>query len=108
MGFKNSTSNAKANTSALQDYARAVICGTVNSIYVGKKYAYVTIRVKPGEYYTDYKVAFPLDYTGDATTEGARVSIHADISTYYNKEKRATETNYTYIKDVDASDYVSF
>ena len=98
MGFKNST-NAQTNTPALPDYARAVICGTVNSIYVGKKFAYVTIRVKPGEYYTDYKVAFPLDYTGDATTEGARVSVLADISTYYNKEKRATETNYTYVKD---------
>jgi len=98
MGFKNST-NTKANTQTSGDYARAVICGTVNSIYVGKKYAYVTIRVMPGDYYTDYKVAFPLDYTGDATTEGKRVSILADISTYYNKEKRATETNYTYVKD---------
>ena len=98
MGFKNST-NAQANVPALPDFARAVICGTVNSIYVGKKYAYVTIRVKPGDYYTDYKVAFPLDYTGDATTEGKRVSILADISTYYNKEKRVTETNYTYVKE---------
>lgn len=98
MGFKNS-SNAKTNTQASPDYARALICGTVNGIYVGKKYAYVTIRVKPSVYYTDYKVAFPLDYTGDATTEGKRVSILADISTYYNKEKRATETNYTYVKE---------
>lgn len=96
MGFKN-TSNAQANTQ--RDFARAGIRGTVNSIYVGKKYAYVTIRVKPGDYYTDYKVAFPLDYIGDATTEGARVSILADISTYYNKEKRATETNYTYVEE---------
>ena len=94
MGFKNST-----NTRALPDFARAAISGTVNGIYVGKKFAYVTIRVKPGEYYSDYKVAFPLDYTGAATTEGARVSILADISTYYNKEKRATETNYTYVKE---------
>lgn len=98
MGFKTST-NTQTNTPTLPDYARAVICGTVNSIYVGKKFAYVTIRVKPGEYYTDYKVAFPLDYTGDATTEGSRVSVLADISTYYNKEKRATETNYTYVKE---------
>lgn len=97
MGFEKSTLNAQSTP--IREYARAVICGTVNSIYVGKKYAYVTIRVKPGNYYTDYKVAFPLDYNGDATTEGARVNVLADISTYYNKEKRATETNYTYVKE---------
>lgn len=57
-----------------QPGAYFTMTGKLDSVYVGKKYAYAKIHVSTGgQYYDLYNVAFPLDT--DFPDDGATVSV---------------------------------
>lgn len=57
------TNTQAAAASTSKDAAGFTLTGTLVGVYVGKKYAYATIKVQPAgsQYYDLYKVAYPLD-----------------------------------------------
>lgn len=84
-GQKNTT---KQNTRTRQDYyehsAVIHITGTLTEVYVGKKFAYGKIECyNNGDYYTLFRVAFPLDY--DFPEDGDTIDIYAKITSYKNE-----------------------
>lgn len=63
--------------------ARFEITGEVRSVYQGKKYNYVTVRVQSENgYYTDYSVTVPQEYDFD---EGEKISFAGDILCFFDK-----------------------
>lgn len=77
----NSTNNTNS-TNKSGEYARIEISGTLESVYVGKKYAYATISAqntnKSG--YSLFKVAYPLDF--DFPDDGEHIDVHATVNTF--------------------------
>lgn len=60
------------------------IVGTLKEVYVGKKYAYAKIEsYNNGDYYTLFRVAFPLDY--DFPEDGDDIDIYAKVTSYKNE-----------------------
>lgn len=60
------------------------IVGTLKEVYVGKKYAYAKIECyNNGDYYTLFRVAFPLDY--DFPNDGEEIDVYAKITSYKNE-----------------------
>lgn len=60
------------------------IIGTLKEVYVGKKYAYGKIECyNNGDYYTLFRVAFPLDY--DFPEDGDDIEVYAKITSYKNE-----------------------
>ena len=79
MAIRKSTNetNAKKETNHV---AIVNIIGTLDSVFVGKKYAYATIKVNDGDYYSLFKVAFPLDY--DFPDDGQEINCQANIKSF--------------------------
>lgn len=60
------------------------IIGTLKEVYVGKKYAYGKIECyNNGDYYTLFRVAFPLDY--DFPDDGNGIDVYAKVTSYKNE-----------------------
>lgn len=60
------------------------IIGTLKEVYVGKKFAYAKITSdNNGNYYTMFRVAFPLDY--DFPEDGDGIDIYAKVTSYKNE-----------------------
>lgn len=67
--------------------------GTLEGVYVGKMYAFATIRVdKDNGYYDKFKIAYPLET--DFPDDGATVSA-AGTMTLYKNEPSMTGTMIT-------------
>lgn len=82
-------SNKKAGESAVIH-----IIGTLKEVYVGKKFAYAKIVCyNNGDYYTLFRVAFPLDY--DFPEDGDDIEVYAKITSYKN------EYSFTALEDGD-------
>lgn len=83
---RQNTSRQK-NTSKQNDYEHSAvlhIIGTLKEVYVGKKYAYGKIECyNNGDYYTLFRVAFPLDY--DFPEDGDDIDIFARVTSYKNE-----------------------
>lgn len=76
----NTGSTAKTQVSTT-DSARFTITGKLDSVYVGKKYAYATVHVKKANgYYDAYKVQCSLEY--DFPDDGQQITITGSISKY--------------------------
>lgn len=59
------------------------ISGILDSVYVGKKYAYATVKVnKDNGYYDQYKVQCDLDY--DFPDDGQPITLVGRMSRYKN------------------------
>ena len=70
------------------------ITGTLKEVYVGKKYAYAKIECyNNGDYYTLFRVAFPLDY--DFPEDGDDIDVYAKITSY------KSEYSFTALEDGD-------
>ena len=84
MAIRKSTNetNAKKETAKkdTNHVAIANIIGTLDSVFVGKKYAYATIKVNDGDYYSLFKVAFPLDY--DFPDDGQEINCQANMKSF--------------------------
>ena len=74
--------NAKTETTKKNTNHVAIvnIIGTLDSVFVGKKYAYATIKVNDGDYYSLFKVAFPPDY--DFPDDGQEIHCHANMKSF--------------------------
>lgn len=79
---KRTANTQAANTqAATTDSARFTITGKLDSVYVGKKYAYANVHVmKSNGYYDAYKVQCSLDY--DFPDDGQQITITGSISKY--------------------------
>ena len=64
-----------------QHAAGFTLTGKLDSVFVGKKFAYAKIHVSTGgQYYDLYNVAFPLDT--DFPDDGATVSVCGTMHTF--------------------------
>lgn len=83
---KNNTNRQNTRTRQ-NDYEHSAvvhIVGTLKEVYVGKKYAYAKIEsYNNGDYYTLFRVAFPLEY--DFPEDGDNIDIYAKITSYKNE-----------------------
>lgn len=86
---RRSTRNKKTGESAVVH-----IIGTLKEVYVGKKYTYAKIECyNNGDYYTLFRVVFPLDY--DFPDDGDDIEVYAKITSYKN------EYSFTALEDGD-------
>lgn len=75
---KNNTRNRNEHSAVLH------IVGSLVDVYVGKKYSYAKIEsYNNGNYYTLFRVAFPLDY--DFPDDGDGIDIYAKVTSYKNE-----------------------
>lgn len=75
------TKGAKKNTGHSCGFT---MTGTLESVYVGKMYAFATIRVdKDNGYYDKFKIAYPLET--DFPDDGATVSAAGNMTLYKNE-----------------------
>lgn len=84
----NRQSATKQNSRTLQnDFEHSAvihITGTLKEVYVGKKFAYAKIECyNNGDYYTLFRVAFPLVY--DFPENGDDIEVYAKITSYKNE-----------------------
>ena len=84
---RQNNTNRRRNTSKQNDYEHSAvvhITGTLKEVYVGKKYAYAKIECyNNGDYYTLFRVAFPIDY--DFPEDGDDIEVYAKITSYKNE-----------------------
>lgn len=86
----NETKGAKKNTGHSCGFT---MTGTLESVYVGKMYAFANIRVdKDNGYYDKFKIAYPLET--DFPDDGATVTA-AGTMTLYKNEPSMTGTMIT-------------
>ena len=79
----NTQNTAAANTAAqvVKHSACFTMKGTLDSVFVGKKYAYATVKVtKDNGYYDQYKVQCPLDF--DFPDDGQEINLAGYINRY--------------------------
>ena len=75
------TQAAAPAKAASQDRATFSISGTLDSVFVGKKYAYATVKVqKDNGYYDQYKVQCSLDF--DFPDDGQPITLNGYIHRY--------------------------
>ena len=66
---------------ASQDRAIFSISGTLDSVFVGKKYTYATVKVqKDNDYYDQYKVQCSLDF--DFPDDGQPITLNGYMNMY--------------------------
>lgn len=83
MGKRTANTNAQAETTtqAINMSATFTITGELESVYVGKKYTYATVKIlKPNKYYDRYKVQCSLDF--DFPDDGEIVTFVGHINRY--------------------------
>lgn len=80
MAVRTSNTTKKSNEKKSNHTAIVNIIGTLDSVYVGKKYAYATIKVNDGDYYSLFKVAYPLDY--DFPNDGDDINCSAEMKSF--------------------------
>lgn len=76
----NKTNAKKESVNKSNHVAIVNIIGALDSVFVGKKYAYATIKVNDGDYYSLFKVAFPLDY--DFPDDGQEINCQANMKSF--------------------------
>lgn len=84
MGKRTANNNAQAAAPAKAATAHSAsfsITGKLDSVYVGKKYAYATVQVtQDNGYYDQYKVQCSLDY--DFPDDGQQITLSGKIKRY--------------------------
>ena len=83
MAKRTNNTQAAANTAApaVKHSACFTMKGTLDSVFVGKKYAYATVKVvKDNGYYDQYKVQCPLDF--DFPDDGQEINLAGYINRY--------------------------
>lgn len=75
------------------------IVGEIKEIFEGKKADYLTINSPRGDYYDQLTVDVPLDIMENDSIEtyekGDTVQCEGFITTYYDREKKASKTIFT-------------
>ena len=79
-------------------YAILSLTGTLESVFVGEKYAFATIKVPQAnnnDYYDKFKVAYPLDF--DFPEDNEPIDVNCTVNTYFNKTKKCMEYSFNAI-----------